>query len=98
MPGTTRDVIEIPVAVDGLPFVLVDTAGLRSSDDRVERIGIARAEAELARADVLLWLGDPAAPDSSRGCRGLPAHRPPRPREATGGSDRRIGGHRRWAR
>ena len=58
VPGTTRDVIEIPVAVDGLPFVLVDTAGLRSSDDRVERIGIARAEAELARADVLLWLGN----------------------------------------
>lgn len=66
VPGTTRDVIEIPVAVDGLPFVLVDTAGLRSSDDRVERIGIARAEAELERADVLLWLGDPGSkPDGA---------------------------------
>ena len=58
--GTTRDVIEVPVAIRGIPFVLVDTAGLRDSDDRVESIGIARAEAEAARADILLWLGDAA--------------------------------------
>lgn len=58
VPGTTRDIIEIPVAVDGLPFVLVDTAGLRDSEDEVERIGIARAEREAERADLLLWLGD----------------------------------------
>ncbi|MFA9201452.1 MAG: tRNA uridine-5-carboxymethylaminomethyl(34) synthesis GTPase MnmE, partial [Cypionkella sp.] len=43
-PGTTRDVIERPVAIAGLPFVLVDTAGLRDvTDDAVERVGIARA-------------------------------------------------------
>lgn len=56
--GTTRDVIEIPVAIAGVPFVLIDTAGLRDSADPVERIGVERAEAELGRADILLWLGD----------------------------------------
>jgi tRNA modification GTPase len=59
IPGTTRDVIEVPLAIDGVPFVLVDTAGLRDSDDVVESIGIERARAEAEWADVLLWLGDP---------------------------------------
>ena len=62
--GTTRDVIEVPVAIGGVPFVLVDTAGLRPSGDEVEQIGVARAEAEARRADILLWLGEPCdAPD-----------------------------------
>jgi tRNA modification GTPase len=56
--GTTRDVIEVPLAIDGIPFVLVDTAGLRESDDMVEAIGIDRAHSEAQRADLLLWLGD----------------------------------------
>ena len=56
--GTTRDVIEVPLAIGGVPFVLVDTAGLRPSDDEVEQIGVARAEAEARRADILLWLGE----------------------------------------
>ena len=64
IPGTTRDVIEISVAIGGVPFVLVDTAGLRDSADPVEQIGVARAGDEIARADLLLWLGEPAdAPD-----------------------------------
>ena len=57
--GTTRDVIEVPLAIDGIAFVLVDTAGLRASGDQVERIGVERALAEVSRADILLWLGDP---------------------------------------
>lgn len=57
--GTTRDVIEVPIAIDGIPFVLVDTAGLRESDDVVESIGIDRARNEADRADLLIWLGDP---------------------------------------
>ena len=62
--GTTRDVIEVPVAIAGIPFVLVDTAGLRESDDAVEAIGICRAIQETERADILLWLGEAAeAPD-----------------------------------
>lgn len=57
--GTTRDVIEVPIAITGVPFVLVDTAGLRESDDEVESIGIGRARREADRADLLLWLGEP---------------------------------------
>lgn len=57
-PGTTRDVLERAIAMGGAPFVLVDTAGLRSDTaDPIESVGIARAEAELARADLVLWLG-----------------------------------------
>jgi tRNA modification GTPase len=56
--GTTRDVIERAVAIGGVPFTFVDTAGLREAGaDAIEAIGIARAEAELARADLVLWLG-----------------------------------------
>ncbi len=63
--GTTRDVIETPVNLGGVPVVFVDMAGLRvHTDDAIEAIGIARAEAAIARSDLLLWLGDPAgAPD-----------------------------------
>lgn len=58
LPGTTRDVLVRPVAMDGVPFSLVDMAGLRAqAADPIEAIGIARAEAELARADLVLWLG-----------------------------------------
>jgi tRNA modification GTPase len=56
--GTTRDLIEVPVALDGIPFLLTDTAGLReSTGDRIEAIGIERAETAIAEADMLLWLG-----------------------------------------
>jgi tRNA modification GTPase len=56
--GTTRDVIERGVAIAGVPFTFVDTAGLREAgEDAIEAIGIARAEAELVRADCVLWLG-----------------------------------------
>jgi len=67
IPGTTRDVIEVPLAIDGVPFVLVDTAGLRESDDEVEAIGIERARDEAERGDLLLWLGEvDAAPRHPR--------------------------------
>ena len=66
IPGTTRDTIDIPIAIGGVAFVLVDTAGLRDSGDHVEQIGIARARAEHARADILLWLGEAEdCPDQS---------------------------------
>lgn len=58
LAGTTRDVLVRPVALAGIPFSFVDMAGLRESGaDMVEDIGIARAEAEIARADLVLWLG-----------------------------------------
>jgi tRNA modification GTPase len=47
------------VAIDGVPLLLIDTAGLRDSDDDVEAIGVARAGEALARADLVLWFGDP---------------------------------------
>jgi len=62
--GTTRDRIEAVIALDGVPFVLIDTAGLRESDDAIEAIGVARAEDALASADVILWLGDAASTPS----------------------------------
>lgn len=56
--GTTRDLIEVPVAFGGIPFLLTDTAGLRDdSGDVIESIGIERAEAAMAAADIVLWLG-----------------------------------------
>lgn len=65
--GTTRDVIEAPVAIDGRAFLFSDTAGLRESEEAVERIGVERARTALAGADIILWL-DAAAfcPDRDR--------------------------------
>ena len=58
IPGTTRDLIEAPVSIGGLPFVLTDSAGLRSSRDRIESIGVERAAGAVAAADIVLWLGE----------------------------------------
>ena len=67
VPGTTRDHLEVPLSVAGMPLLLVDTAGLRNTDDKVEAIGVARASAQVEVADVLLWLGEPAdAPSHPR--------------------------------
>ena len=67
IPGTTRDHIEVPLLLDGLPILLTDTAGLRETDEPVERIGVERARSIVEDADVLLWLGDPAdAPSHPR--------------------------------
>jgi tRNA modification GTPase len=54
IPGTTRDVLREPIQIDGVPLVLVDTAGLRASGDMVERMGMERACKELDQADVVL--------------------------------------------
>ena len=58
VPGTTRDAIEAHAVLEGFPFRLVDTAGLRSSDDRVEKIGIERTWAAIDRADLALVITD----------------------------------------
>ena len=60
VPGTTRDLIEAPVAIAGAPFLLIDTAGLREAGDAIEAIGVGRARASLEAADLVVWLGDPA--------------------------------------
>lgn len=57
--GTTRDLIEASVAMNGVPLVLVDSAGLRETGDAIEAIGVDRAEAAVTAADLVLWLGVP---------------------------------------
>jgi tRNA modification GTPase len=65
--GTTRDVIEVRMDLEGLPVTLLDTAGLREAQDPVEAIGIARARERAARADLRVHLVPPgeAPPDAS---------------------------------
>lgn len=58
IPGTTRDALRAHLQIDGVPIEVTDTAGLRATDDPVERIGIERARAAAASADLLLWLVD----------------------------------------
>ena len=58
IPGTTRDHIDVPASLGGVPVVLTDTAGLRDTQDEVEAIGVARSALLIDRADVLVWLGD----------------------------------------
>ena len=62
LAGTTRDVLERPVALGGIPYTFVDMAGLRERGaDPIEAIGIERATTELKRADLVLWLGPEGA-------------------------------------
>jgi tRNA modification GTPase len=58
--GTTRDVIEVHLDLDGCPVTLLDTAGIRDSDDPVEREGVRRARARAGAADLVLWVIDSA--------------------------------------
>lgn len=57
--GTTRDVIEVHLDLGGYPVLLIDTAGLRESDDSVEQEGIRRTQARIAEADLVIWLQPP---------------------------------------
>jgi tRNA modification GTPase len=56
--GTTRDVIEVQLDLDGYPVTAIDTAGVRETDDPVEQEGVRRARARAAEADLVLWLVD----------------------------------------
>jgi tRNA modification GTPase len=59
--GTTRDVIEVHLDLDGYPVVLLDTAGIRDTRDPVEEEGVRRARERAAEADLVLWLIEPMA-------------------------------------
>jgi tRNA modification GTPase len=60
IPGTTRDVIEVHLDLAGIPVVISDTAGLRQGPaDEVEAEGMARTQARIANADLVLWIGAP---------------------------------------
>ncbi|MEB3256351.1 MAG: tRNA uridine-5-carboxymethylaminomethyl(34) synthesis GTPase MnmE [Synechococcaceae cyanobacterium] len=58
LPGTTRDLLESDLVLGGVPLTLLDTAGIRPSDDPVEQLGIARSKEALAAADAVLLLFD----------------------------------------
>jgi tRNA modification GTPase len=67
IPGTTRDALREPILIEGVPLVVVDTAGLRESRDEIERLGMQRTQAELERADLVI-----AVFEASRGRDALP--------------------------
>ncbi len=58
LPGTTRDLVESELVLQGVPLTLLDTAGIRSTDDPIEQLGIERSRAALASADLVLLLFD----------------------------------------
>ncbi len=67
--GTTRDVIEVQLDLDGYPVTVIDTAGIRETDDPVEQEGVRRARARAEDADLVLWLveaGQAVDPDAVR--------------------------------
>lgn len=64
VPGTTRDLIDHQFSIQGIPVIIVDTAGLRKSNDPVERIGIKKAEEAAKNADLVLAMVDGSAPST----------------------------------
>jgi tRNA modification GTPase len=62
--GTTRDVIEVQLDLDGYPVTVIDTAGIRETDDPVEQEGVRRARARAEEADLVLWLVDGGPADA----------------------------------
>ena len=62
VPGTTRDTIEEAVRISGVSLLLMDTAGLRETDNKVEQIGIERARASMEKADLILAVIDGSSP------------------------------------
>src|SRR5689334_19476762 len=66
IPGTTRDIVRERIDIDGMPLHVLDTAGLRESGDEVETEGIRRAQAEIARADRVLFVIDAVTDPDAR--------------------------------
>ena len=62
VPGTTRDALRESIFIEGVPIVIVDTAGLHASQDEVEQLGMERARSEMARADLVLVVLDACDP------------------------------------
>lgn len=75
--GTTRDALRETIHINGIPVHVIDTAGLRDTDDAVERIGIERTWREIDRADVILRLVDARSDDACRSDRDIDARLPP---------------------
>jgi tRNA modification GTPase len=62
IPGTTRDVIEVHLDLNGYPVTILDTAGIHDSTDPIEQEGVSRARARAAEADLVLWITEATAP------------------------------------
>lgn len=73
--GTTRDVREVPVDIDGQLIIFLDLAGLRETGSKAEAEGIRRARAEIDQADLVLWLSSPDVPDIDMPSDGRPVWR-----------------------
>ena len=63
--GTTRDILREHIHIDGMPLHIIDTAGLRDTDDQVERIGVERAMAAIGEADRILLMVDASQPEAN---------------------------------
>ena len=88
--GTTRDVIEVHLDLGGLPVTLLDTAGIRETDDPVELEGVRRARERAAAADLVLWVVDASAPGPDMGPDGEHAVRPWRVRNKIDSLDQEV--------
>jgi tRNA modification GTPase len=66
LAGTTRDVIEVHLDLDGYPVTLLDTAGIRPTEDPIEQEGVRRATERAGAADLVLWLSDATRPMADR--------------------------------
>jgi len=64
IPGTTRDAIRQTINVRGVPLHMVDTAGLREPEDKVEKIGISRTWDEISKSNLVLWVSDATVPET----------------------------------
>src|SRR3954470_18544635 len=67
LAGTTRDIIEVQLDLDGYPVTVIDTAGIRESDDPVEQEGVRRARVRAGEADLVLWLDTSGVPVEYQG-------------------------------
>lgn len=71
--GTTRDILKEHIQIDGMPIHIIDTAGIRTSENQIEREGIRRAFEEINKADVILLLIDVCAPETDEFSQVFPA-------------------------
>ena len=69
IPGTTRDTLEETLDLGGIPFVLIDTAGIGETDGLIERLGVERSRRSLQHADLVLFVVDGSVPPTEQDCR-----------------------------
>jgi len=62
IPGTTRDVIEEYISINGIPLMIIDTAGIRDTEDVVEKLGVERTHKEIEEADLIIFMLDAVQP------------------------------------